>query len=125
MPMLEDPRHETFARARAKGMRLEDAYEDAGFAPGNRHAARLARRPEIAARIAELRAEQTHLEESGPAGVIGALLGFTRDLEKADDPAVLREARLTLVEVARLRREWEITRSTDRIDIRSADSTYG
>ena len=40
MPQLENLRHEAFAQARAKGARLDDAYEDAGFAPSNGHASR-------------------------------------------------------------------------------------
>ncbi|MGI9170060.1 MAG: hypothetical protein ACR2FH_07800, partial [Caulobacteraceae bacterium] len=57
MPVLDNPGHEAFALARAKGARLEDAYECAGFAPGNRHAARMAALPEVAERTVELRAE--------------------------------------------------------------------
>jgi phage terminase small subunit len=52
MPVLDNPRHEAFAQARAKGARLEQAYEEAGFAPGNGHASRLDR-------IAIARCEQT------------------------------------------------------------------
>jgi len=43
MPL--SPKHEAFAQAPAKGARLEDAYEDAGFTPGNYNAIRLAERP--------------------------------------------------------------------------------
>ena len=39
MPTLRNPRQEAFAQARAGGALLDDAYEAAGFAPGNRHAA--------------------------------------------------------------------------------------
>jgi hypothetical protein len=46
MPTLRNPRREAFAQARAGGALLDDAYEAAGFAPGNRHASRLAGRPE-------------------------------------------------------------------------------
>ena len=57
MQPLPNFRYEAFAQARAKGARLEDAYEDAGFTPDRANASRLAARPEIADRIAELRAE--------------------------------------------------------------------
>ena len=69
MPLLKNPRHEAFAHARAKGALLDDAYEDAGFAPGNGHASRLAQRPEVAGRIAELRALQSDLGEANPPAV--------------------------------------------------------
>jgi len=50
MPILQNARHEIFAQSRAKGARLEDAYEDAGFIPGNGHAGKLAQRPEVSER---------------------------------------------------------------------------
>jgi len=38
MPTLQNAQYEAFALARAKGATLNDAYEDAGYAPGNGHA---------------------------------------------------------------------------------------
>jgi hypothetical protein len=61
MPALENTRHEAFAQAVTRGSRADQAYEDAGFAPGNDHGARLRAQPEVAERIAELRAGQAHL----------------------------------------------------------------
>jgi hypothetical protein len=51
MPTLTDPRAEAFAQSRARGANLEDAYELAGFAGGQGHASRFARRAKVAARI--------------------------------------------------------------------------
>lgn len=59
MPALKSSQHEAFARARAGGARLEDAYEDAGFAPDRAHAARLSKQALVAERIAELRKERS------------------------------------------------------------------
>ncbi len=74
MPTLNNPRCEAFARLVAGGATLTNAYEDAGFAPGSRHAARLARRQEVAARIAELRAEAGGIADAGGPAVVTALL---------------------------------------------------
>lgn len=64
MPVLVNPRHERFAQGIAKGKSQHEAYIYAGFAPNQApkdcrsNAGVLARRPEVAARIAELLAKQ-------------------------------------------------------------------
>jgi hypothetical protein len=50
MPVLENPRHEAFAQARARGALLNDAYESAGFVLLKGHPSRLAYRAEVAER---------------------------------------------------------------------------
>ena len=102
MPILQNARHEAFAQARAKGVRRDDAYEDAGFAPGNDHAWRLEARAEVAERIAELRAARADLSEANVESVIAALLRLARASEALETPAGVREARLTLLEACRL-----------------------
>ena len=102
MPILQNPRHETFAQARAKGALLDDAYEDAGFAPGNGHASRLALRPEVAERIGELRAERSELIDSNTQAVVAALLRIAKASEALASPAGIKEARVTLLEARRL-----------------------
>ena len=78
MPVLDNPRYERFAQARAKGARLDDAYEDAGFVLGKGHSSRLARRPEVAERIAELRAQRNVAEDVSPQKVIATLLHMAK-----------------------------------------------
>src|SRR5438045_7897045 len=78
MPALANPRHEAFAQARARGAYLEDAYEDAGFAPGHGHASRLARTTCIVERIAELRAQKVDLDEARTHALIGGLLRLAK-----------------------------------------------
>ena len=73
MSILQNHRHEAFAQARAAGARLDDAYEDAGFAPGRGHACRLAHTPEVAERIAELRADKARLGDAGAQAVVLAI----------------------------------------------------
>jgi hypothetical protein len=113
MPVLNNARHEAFAQARAKGVLLDDAYEDAGFAPGNGHASRLAKTEAVAERIAELKALETDMADAAPYGVIAALLALARDKEVA--PAASKEARLALMEASRLRGQMEAARIHERI----------
>ncbi len=107
MPPLENARHEAFAKARAGGARLEDAYEDAGFAPDRGHACRLAQRPEVAERVAELRAANAALEDAEPRAIIAALLRLAKDNEALKSVEGSKEARANLLEVCRLRGDGE------------------
>ena len=121
MPTLSNSRHEAFAQARAKGSALENAYEDAGFTPGNGHASRLAVQPAVAERIAEFRVLQTELDDSRTQAVIAAMLRVAKASEAEATPAALREIRLTLMEVNRLRNEMESERRVERISIRRGE----
>jgi len=114
MPILQNARHEIFAQCRAKGARLEDAYEDAGFIPGNGHAGKLAQRPEVIERIGELRAEQTEMDDASPGAVIAALLRVAKASEALATPAAVKEARLTLLEARRLAAELVNDRESQR-----------
>lgn len=114
MPILQNNRHEAFAQARAKGARLDDAYEDAGFAPGRGHASRLAHTPEVAERIAELRADQARLADASVQAVIVALLRIAKVGEDLGTPAGVKEARLTLLEAQRLTGALASSRSHER-----------
>ena len=103
MSPLQNPQHEAFAQARAKGAGLQDAFEDAGYPPDRSHAYRLAKREDVAARIATLRAEREQAEESQPQMIIDALMRMARDSEALKTPAGMKEARLNLLEADRLR----------------------
>lgn len=54
MPALENPKHEAFARALAKGKSQIEAYTEAGYKPDEPHASRLASNGKVAARVEEL-----------------------------------------------------------------------
>lgn len=62
MPQLDNPQYEKFAIGRASGKSLRQAYAHAGFkAEADKHSGNalvLAKRPEVAARIKELQADQ-------------------------------------------------------------------
>lgn len=61
MPVLQDPKHEAFAQALAKGMNQSDAYKAAGYkAKGDSikvNASRLLTKANIEARVTELQAK--------------------------------------------------------------------
>ena len=117
MPTLDHPRYEAFAQARAKGARLDDAYEDAGFVLCKGHSSRLARRPEVAERIAELRAQRNEAEDVSPQRVIASLLRMAKAGEGSQNAALLKEARLALLDAARLQDGRAGVRRLDQIDI--------
>ncbi len=114
MPALPNLRHEAFAQARAKGASLVAAYEDAGFTPDRSHACRLAKDPNVAERLAELRAEQIEFDDARPLAVIAALLRVAKAAETEATPAAHKEVRMTLLEVDRLRGEMLRSRANDR-----------
>ncbi len=115
MPTLQNLRHERFAQLRAKGYSLEEAYELAGFVRDSGHACRLARRPQVAGRIAELRldigqaAPRANLEQT-----IAGLLSLVERADYQTTPAHLAEARLTLMEAHRLHEIWMERRAEER-----------
>ena len=115
MPALGNPRCEAFARSVAAGATLNDAYEDAGFAPGGRHAARLVRRPEVAQRIADLRAEAGGLADAGGPAVVAGLMRIVKAGEELKTPAAMKEARAALLEA------WKVSLETSRL--RQVDRT--
>ncbi len=57
MGALVNSRHETFAQLRAKGVKVKQAYEQAGFAPSDNNARRLNSHRAITRRIAEIHAK--------------------------------------------------------------------
>ncbi len=105
MPVLEKPAHERFARARAGGMGRVAAYEAAGYRPDSSRASKLGARPEVAARIAELRAREPDPEIAGAGAVIVRLIDLADAARALTSAAGLREARIALVEANRLQTE--------------------
>ena len=102
MPVLQNPRHESFAQLRAKGALLNDAYEDAGFTPDKANASRMAHRREVADRIAELRGETAELAAANCQAVIAALMQMAKASQANETPAAVKERRLTLLDAWRL-----------------------
>ena len=105
MATLQDPRHEAFAQARAKGALLIDAYESAGFVRHRGHPSRLALKDEVAERIAELRASQTEAEDVSLHGLLASLRRIIKAGESSENPALVNAARLAIVDASRIQAE--------------------
>ena len=124
MPELDNEGHEKFCCIYVECHKdLETAYLDAGYEGSRDHAMRLLKRPEVAARIAELEIDyneyqefrarsaaeraaelyrlQAELAGASRRAVVSRLLDVSRaaDLTEA---AGIREARITLLEAFRL-----------------------
>jgi len=100
MTMLAKPRHETFARALARGATQVDAYEEAGYARRSDCASRLALKPHVRARLEALRGS---LAGGGaPAMIYADLLRLAHKAEVLGTPAGLSAARGALAAAARL-----------------------
>lgn len=54
MPILDNPRHERFAQALAKGMTADEAYADAGYAANRGNACRLNANESVTKRVTEI-----------------------------------------------------------------------
>jgi hypothetical protein len=116
MPSIPNPRHEAFCLARARGFSKDDAYEAAGFAPRSRNGARLQRRPDIAERIAELRAEQPDIGGATMRSMVAALLRMASAGEAIGSATGIREARESLLEAWRMSEELHRRRERERGD---------
>jgi hypothetical protein len=67
MSVLNNPRHEAFAQALARGMSATAAYAEVGYRPHRHNAATLARKKHISVRVAELQEEQLHQQATAEA----------------------------------------------------------
>lgn len=54
MPVLPNPRHESFAQALAKGKTADEAYAQAGYSPNRGNATRLKANDNVRKRVSEL-----------------------------------------------------------------------
>jgi hypothetical protein len=113
MPTLTDSRAEAFAQHRARGAKLEDAYELAGFAGGQGHASRFAKRCKVAARIREL------IEAGRRQPITGQDIAFelqrmVQNFDDFDTPQRMRETRETLMELRKVQVELERERYVER-----------
>lgn len=125
MPTLSNPRYEAFAQARARGALLDEAYEGAGFVLHKGHPSRLALRKEVADRIAELRAAQTPDEDHSPAALLGALMRIVKAGDGSENPVLVKEARLAILDLVRLGQDQRWARNLDREKITSDYENLG
>ena len=93
---LANPRHEAFARIRARGATQVNSYEAAGYRRNTSLASLLAHRPEVEARIAWLAQRETTLAAATPESTLVALLGIVDAGRRAAGAACAQETRLAL-----------------------------
>ena len=120
MPTLPNPRYEAFAQARAKGALMTDAYESAGFVRHRGRPSRLAVRPEVAERIAELRASQRDAEDTSPGALLAALGRIIKAGESSENPTLVNAARLAVLDASRLRAELAKAQAAEHVYIDNA-----
>lgn len=70
MSALANQAHERFCQGRALGLSWRAAFRFAGYREGGGYATRLAKKPEVLARLLELAEERRALEETSPARLI-------------------------------------------------------
>ncbi len=99
-----------------QGASLDNAYEDAGFAAGRGHGWRLAQRPEVAERIAEIRAELGEVQAARPVALIAALLRLAGASEKLGTLEGFKDARASLVQAGQVNNEWDVGRRLEWTD---------
>jgi phage terminase small subunit len=87
MPVLSNPQHETFVHGLADGLSRDAAYQAAGFGNSRANASRLAAKPEIKARLAEIMGAAAERVEITQAMVLAELakIGFS-DIRKLFGP---------------------------------------
>ena len=118
MAILKNPKHEAFAQARARGLSIDRAYEEAGYKPNRGNAARMNTNEGVTARIAELQAE-TRAEHGVTVATIDEQLREDRALARAlEQPKAALDA---TVARAKLHGLW-VDRSENNVNLkRSAE----
>lgn len=89
IPALIDPRQEAFAQARARGAHRKDAAAEAGYRDNG---SKLAKRPHVVARIAELQENVALVRRADKAGTVADLIRLADALVALNTPASLKEA---------------------------------
>lgn len=102
MPALKNAKHEHFAQALAKGRSQAEAYAEAGYAPSEPHASRLASSGKVAARVAELLERAAVRTEITVANITERLLAIATKAEISADAPLLSVARASLMDAAKL-----------------------
>lgn len=73
MPVLDNPRHEAFAQARAKGKTADEAYAEAGYSPHRGNASRMSANEHIKRRVGEIKSRVAEKAEWSAAERLSAL----------------------------------------------------
>lgn len=102
MATLANPKHERFAQELAKGRSQAEAYAEAGYAPSEPHASRLASNGKVGARVSEIQERAAVRTEITVASITERLLAIAKKGERKDDAPMLSVARASLMDAAKL-----------------------
>jgi|ERR1700693_884813 len=102
MPVLKHPKRERFAQEVAKGYTQVDAYEMAGYKRSESNAGVLARRSEVADRIAEISSRGARRAEVTIESICRELDEAKKLAESLNQPASMVSAVMGKAKVARL-----------------------
>ena len=105
MPCLDDPRQEKFAHLVAGGKPHSSAYVEAGYKPDKGHAYRMAHRPLVKARIAELKAEAA---KHAVVTQVGLIQEFGRLAERSNKLGQMSAA--VAARIAQAKLAWPVDR---------------
>jgi phage terminase small subunit len=100
MPVLANPKHELFAQELAKGRTQVQAYEKAGYKPSDSNSTKLAGRPEVQARVAEITGRGAIRAEITVAAILEELEEARSLAKKIDQPAPMVSASMGKAKLA-------------------------
>jgi phage terminase small subunit len=102
MPILPNPRHESFAQALAKGKTADEAYALAGYRPHRSNASRMSANDSVRARVEELQSRVAERTVITAASITERLLNIAAKAEASNDAPMLSVARASLMDAAKL-----------------------
>lgn len=128
MPILPNPRHESFAQALAKGKTADEAYAQAGYKPNRHNASRLKTNEHITDRVAELQQKVAKKIEVTVESLAGELeearaIALKEKQSSAAVQATMGKAKLfgLGVENRRLSGSVQVTITAEKLDSLSDD----
>ena len=102
MPLLDNPRYETFAQELAKGATQEEAYKTGGYKPSRSHASRLVTNGNVRDRVAEIMSAAAERAEISIASVTENLMRIAQKAEQLRDASGLSVARNAWMDAAKV-----------------------
>lgn len=102
MAVLDNPRHERFAQALAKGVPQTEAYVNAGYNENKSAASRLADDVNVCKRLAELQERGAIRAEISVASITEKLLRLSEKGEALGDAPGIQAARAAAMDAAKL-----------------------
>lgn len=125
MSSLINPLHERFCRGRALGLSWRAAFRYAGYSAGGGYAARLARKPEVQARVRELREERDAMELASPGRLVKLLMEAIEILRVDPTLREISAMRSCVTVVSRLLRDHdEALADAETFDIRVREQIW-